>query len=103
MKIKRGLVYPCQTMTDDIQIYVSSYVVVKMDMVLENLKDMKLEVSVDDTMLTMRDVVTRRVQWRQTCIDVDPSAATSVLTNASMPNTSPALIFLETCLSPSLN
>jgi hypothetical protein len=55
----RGLVYPCQTMLDDVEIDVSSYAVVKV--VHEYSKDLKLEVSSDDTTLTMRDTVTRRV------------------------------------------
>jgi hypothetical protein len=54
--------YPCQTMLDNIQIDASSYAVVKVDMVHEVLKDLKLEVPLDDTTLTMRDAVTRRVQ-----------------------------------------
>jgi hypothetical protein len=37
-------VYPRQTMLDDVQIDSSSYVVVKVDMVHENSKDLKLEV-----------------------------------------------------------
>jgi hypothetical protein len=53
MEVRRGLVYPCQTMLDDIEIDVSSYAVVKVDMVHENSKDLKLEVPPDDTMLTM--------------------------------------------------
>jgi hypothetical protein len=64
MEVGGGLLYPRQTMLDDVEIDVSSYVVVKVDMVHENLKDLKLEVPPDDTTLTMRDVVTRRVQWR---------------------------------------
>jgi hypothetical protein len=72
-------------------------------MVHEDSKDLKLEVPSDDTTLTMRDAVTRRVQWRHTSIDVEPSAATLASTTASQLNTSPALIFLETRLSPSPN
>jgi hypothetical protein len=55
-------VYPRQTMLDDIEIDISSYVVVKVDMVHENSKDLKLEVPLDDTTLTLWNVVTRRVQ-----------------------------------------
>jgi hypothetical protein len=61
MKAGRELVYPCQTMLDDVEIDTSSYVMVKVDMVHENSKDLKLEVPPDDTTLTMRDAVTRRV------------------------------------------
>jgi hypothetical protein len=61
MKVRRVLVYSCQTMLDNIEIDVSSYAIIKVDMVHENLKNLKLEVPPDDTMLTMRDVVTRRV------------------------------------------
>jgi hypothetical protein len=96
-------VYPRQTMLDIVEIDVSSYVVVKVDMVHENSKDLKLEVPLDDTMLTMQDAVTRRVQWRWTSIDVDPSAAVLASTNPSQPNTSPMLIFPKTRLSPSPN
>jgi hypothetical protein len=80
MEVRRGLVYPCKTMLDDIEINVSSYAVVKVDMVLENSKDLKLEVSPDDMMLTMQDTVTRRVQWRRISIYVDPSAVASAST-----------------------
>jgi hypothetical protein len=59
-------------MLDNIKIN-TTYDVVKVDMVHDNLKDQKLEVPPDDTTLTMWDVVTRRVQWRQTSIDVDHS------------------------------
>jgi hypothetical protein len=70
-------------MLDDIQINASCYVVVKVDMVHENSKDLKLEMPPDDTTLTMQDTVTRRVQWRWTSIDVDPSAAASASTTAN--------------------
>jgi hypothetical protein len=70
-------------MLDNVQIDVSSYTVIKVDMVHENLKDLKLEVPLDDTTLTMRDAVTRRVQWRRTSIDVDRSIATSASTTLS--------------------
>jgi hypothetical protein len=36
MEVGKGLVYPCQTMLDDVKIDASSYVVVKVDMVHEN-------------------------------------------------------------------
>jgi hypothetical protein len=61
MEVGRRLVYPHQTTLDDVQINTSSYVVVKVDMVHDNLKDLKLEVPPNDTTLTMRDAVTRRV------------------------------------------
>jgi hypothetical protein len=61
MEVGRGLVYPCQTMLDDVQIDTSSYSVVKVDMVQDNSKDLKLEVSLDDTTLTMQDAVARGV------------------------------------------
>jgi hypothetical protein len=61
MEVGRGLVYPRQTMLDDVEIDVSSYAVVMVDMVHENLKDLKLEVPPDNTTLTMWDAVTRRI------------------------------------------
>jgi hypothetical protein len=100
MEVGRGLVYPCQTMLDDIEIVVSSYAVIKVDMAHENLKGLKLKVPPDDTMLTMRDAVTRRVQWKLNSIDVDPSATPLALITPSQPNTSPDLIFPEIRLSP---
>jgi hypothetical protein len=103
MEVARGLVYPRPTMIDDVQIDASSYAVVKVDMVHENSKDLKLEVPLDDTTLTMRDAITRRVQWRRTSIDVDPLAAASASITPSQPNTSYAAIFPETRLSPSPN
>jgi hypothetical protein len=64
-------------------------------MVHENSKDLNLEVPLDDRTLTLRYAITRRVQWRRTSIDVDPSAIASVSATASQPNTSPASIFSE--------
>jgi hypothetical protein len=40
-------------MLDDVKIDASSYVVVKVDMVHENSKNLKLEVPSDDTVLTL--------------------------------------------------
>jgi hypothetical protein len=65
-------------------------------MVHENLKDLKLEGPPHDTALTLWDVVTRRVQWRWSSIDVDPSTAASASTTASEPSIAPAFIFPET-------
>jgi hypothetical protein len=48
----------------------------------------------------MRDAVTRRVQWRRTFIDIDPLAVASASTTPSQPNTSPASMSFEACLSP---
>jgi hypothetical protein len=81
MEVEKGLVYPHLTLLDVVSIDIASYVVVNMDMVHENVKNLKLEVAPDDTMLTLRDAVTRRVQWR-TAVDVDP-AVTSALPNPS--------------------
>jgi hypothetical protein len=103
MEVRRGLVYLGQTMLDNIQIDTSSYDVVKMDMVHDNSKNLKLEVPSDDTTLTMQDEITRRLQWRRTSIDVDPSAVALASTTPSQANTSPALIFLKARLSPSPN
>jgi hypothetical protein len=57
MKVERGLVYPCQTMLDEVEIDTSSYPVVKVDMVYDNSKDLKLKVPPDDTTLTMQGSV----------------------------------------------
>jgi hypothetical protein len=100
MVVGRGLVYPRQTMLDDVQMNTSSYDVVKVDMVYDNSKDLKLEMSPDDTTLTMWDAVTRRVQWRRTSIDIDPSVAASASTTPSQLNTSLASMSHEARLSP---
>jgi hypothetical protein len=62
MEVGRGVVYPHQTLLDDVQIDTSSYVVFKVDMVHENSKNLKLEVPPDDTMLTLWDAIAKRVQ-----------------------------------------
>jgi hypothetical protein len=54
------------------------------DMVHDNSKDLKLEVPPEDTTLTMRDVVARRVKWRWTTIDIDPAAAASASTTTAL-------------------
>jgi hypothetical protein len=82
MEVRKGLVYSHQTLLDDVQINALVYVVVKVVMVHENVKNMNLEVPPNDTMLTLRDGITRRVQWR-TFIAVDQSIAASVLTTTS--------------------
>jgi hypothetical protein len=61
MEVGRGLVYPCQTMLGDVQIDTSSYAMVKVDMVHDNSKVLKLEMPLADTTLTLWDAVTRRV------------------------------------------
>jgi hypothetical protein len=89
-------VYPCQTMLNDVQIDTSSYVVVKVNKVHDNSKDLKLKVPQDDTTLTMQDAVARRVQWRWTTIDIDPTVVASA-------STSPASMSPEARLPPSKN
>jgi hypothetical protein len=54
-------VYAHQTMLNDVQINTSSYAMVKVDIMHDNLKDLELELPLDDTTLTMWDAVTRRV------------------------------------------
>jgi hypothetical protein len=109
MEVRRGLVYPHQTLLDDVKINASSYAMVKVDMVHENSKNLKLEVPLDDTTLTLWDAITKRVRRIRTSIDVEPSVAASASATASPPYTAPALIFHDTqpnqrqmppCLSP---
>jgi hypothetical protein len=83
MEVRKGLVYPHQTLLDDVQINASAYDVVKVDMVHENTKNMKLEVPPNDTTLTLHNAISRRVQWRRTSINVDPSATSPASTTAS--------------------
>jgi hypothetical protein len=75
---------------DDVPIDSVSFAVVKVDMVHENAKNLNLDVAPNDTTLTLRDVVTRRVQWRRTSIDVDPVAiSTSTTPSLSQQHTIP--------------
>jgi hypothetical protein len=53
MEVGKGLVYPHQTLLDDVHIIALGYVVVKVDMVHENVKNMKLEVPPDNMTLTL--------------------------------------------------
>jgi hypothetical protein len=80
MKVKKGIVYPRMYTLDNIPIDSVSFVVVKVDMVHENAKNLNLEVPPDDMTLTLRDAGTRRVQWRRTSIDVDPTAISASTT-----------------------
>jgi hypothetical protein len=96
MEVGRGLLYPCQTIFDDVQINTSSYDVVKVDMVHKNLKDLKLEVPPYDTALTMRDAIARRVQWRRASIVINLATTASA-------STSPASMSPEARLPPSPN
>jgi hypothetical protein len=73
MEVRKCIVYPRMYTLDDVPIDSVSFAVVKVDMVHENMKNLNLKVAPDDTTLTLRDAVTRRVKWRRTSIDVDPA------------------------------
>jgi hypothetical protein len=62
MEVRKGIVYPRMYTLDNVPIDSVSFAVVKVDMVHENAKNLNLEVAPDDTSLTLRDAVTRRVQ-----------------------------------------
>jgi hypothetical protein len=83
MEVRKCIVYPRMYTLDEVPINSVSFVVVKVDMVHENAKNLNLEVPPDDTILTMWDAVTRRVKWRRTSIDVD-AAVISVSTTPSL-------------------
>jgi hypothetical protein len=61
MEVGKGIVYPRMYTLDNVLIDSVIFVVVKLDMVHENMKNLNLEVAHDDTTLTLRDAVTRRV------------------------------------------
>jgi hypothetical protein len=90
MEVGKGIVYPRMYTLDDVPIDSVSFDVVKVDMVYENVKNLNLKVSPDDTTLTLWDVVTRRVQWR-TSIDVDPATISA--------STTPSMLQQHTILS----
>jgi hypothetical protein len=83
MEVGKCIVYPRMYTLDNVPIDSVSFAMVKVDMVHENMKNLNLEVAPDDTTLTLRNVVTRRVQWRRTSIDDGP-AAISASTTPSM-------------------
>jgi hypothetical protein len=83
MEVRKCIVYPRMYTLDNIPIDSVSFVVVKVDMVHENAKNLNLEVPPNDMTLTLRDAVTRRVKWRRTSIDIDP-AAISMSTTPSL-------------------
>jgi hypothetical protein len=92
MEVGKGIVYPRMYTLDDIPIDSGSFVVVKVDMVHENVKNLNLEVAPDDTALTLWDAVARRVQWRRTSIVVDLAAIlVSTTPRQSLPHTIPSL------------
>jgi hypothetical protein len=61
MEVRKGIIYPRMYTPDDVPIDSGSFVVVKVDMVLKNAKNLNLEVAPDDTTLTLWDAVTRRL------------------------------------------
>jgi hypothetical protein len=79
MEVGKGIVYPRMYTLDDVLIDSVSFAMVKVDMVHENMNNLNLEVPPNDTTLTLRDAVTRRVEWR-TSINVDPVAISSSTT-----------------------
>jgi hypothetical protein len=64
-------------------------VVVKIDLLHEFAKDIKLDVPPDDMTTTLRDAVARRVQRRRAGIDIDPADADSVRTTEPQPQSPP--------------
>jgi hypothetical protein len=61
MEVGKGIVYPRMYILDDVLIESISFAMIKVDMVHENANNLNLEVALDDTTLTLRDAVTRRV------------------------------------------
>jgi hypothetical protein len=96
MEVEKRLVYPHQTLLEDIQINASAYAVVKVDMVYKNAKQMKREVPLDNMMVTLWDAINRRVKWRRTSIDIDPSAVALVSTTTRCLHTAHVSIFPKT-------
>jgi hypothetical protein len=100
IEVGKGIVYPRMYTLDDVPIDSVSFAMVKVDMVHENVKNLNLEVTPDDTALTMWDAVTRRVQWRRTSIDVDPAAILASTTpSLSQQHTIPSQSQSHTILS----
>jgi hypothetical protein len=83
MKVEKGILYPRMYTLDDVPIDSVSFDVAKMDIVHKNTNNLNLEAAPDDTTLTLWDAVTRRVQWRRTSMNVEPTAL-SVSTTPSL-------------------
>jgi hypothetical protein len=111
MEIWKGIIYLRMYTLDDVPIDSVRFAMVKVDMVHENVKNLNLEVPPDDTTLTLWDAVTRRIQWRRTSIDVDPTAISASTTpslsqqhtipSQSQPHTIPSLSPLQNTPSQS--
>jgi hypothetical protein len=101
MEVGKGIIYPRMYTLDNVPIDSVSFTVVKVDMVYENIENLNLKVAPDDTILTLRDAMTRRVKWRRTSIDIDPAAISASTTpslsqqhtipSQSQPHTIPSL------------
>jgi hypothetical protein len=103
MEVRKCIVYPRMYTLDDVPIDSVSFAVVKVDMVHENAKNLILEVAPIDTTLTLRDAVTRRVQWRRTSIDIDQatiSASTTPSLSQQYTIPSQSQPHIIPCLSP---
>jgi hypothetical protein len=99
MEVGKGIIYLRMYTLDDVPVDSISFIMVKVDMMHENAKNLNLEVAPDDTTLTLWDAVTRRVQWR-TSIDVDLAAiSTSTTPSLSQQHTIPSQSQLHTILS----
>jgi hypothetical protein len=103
MEVGKGIIYPRMYTLDDVPIDSVSFAMVKVDMVHENAKNLNLEVAPDDMTLTLWDAVTRRVQWRRTSIDVDPTTISAPTTpSLSQQHTIPSQSQTHTIPSMSL-
>jgi hypothetical protein len=103
MEVGKGIIYPRMYTLDDVSIDNVSFNVFKVDMVHENMKNLNLEVAPDDMTLTLWDAVTRRVQWRRTSIDVDPTTILALTTpSLSQQHTIPSQSQTHTIPSMSL-
>jgi hypothetical protein len=67
----------------------ADYAVVKIDLLHEFAKGIKLDVPPDDMTTILRDAVARRVQWRRAGIYIDPADADSVQTTEPQPQSPP--------------
>jgi hypothetical protein len=93
---ERASVNPNLSLLDDVPIDSARYAMIKVDTMNKNVKNLKSEVSPDNTTLTLQDTVTRRVQWRRTDIDVDQAASSS--TTPEPPPQSPNQTKSSPCL-----
>ncbi|KAG2561432.1 hypothetical protein PVAP13_8KG213701 [Panicum virgatum] len=70
MEVAKGLVYPQQTILHSVLI-LFGYAVVKVEMVIDDAKDIELVPPPNDEIRTLGEAILQRIQWKRSCIVVN--------------------------------